>query len=172
MTDTNVKTEERSHEAGIRSDSTSGSRASSTAGDAQAASSRATSLRLQLFVPTETLIDEPVRKIVAEAANGSFCLLPRHIDCVAELVPGILSFVDANGAERFVAVDVGTLVKTHDRVRIATLNAVIGDDLERLSDTVTQSFLTLETHEQKARSALAWLEAGTLRRFAETEETH
>jgi len=46
-----------------------------------------------------------------------------------------------------------------------------GDDLERLGDTVTESFLTLEQHEQEARSALGRLEAGTLRGFAETEET-
>ncbi|WP_201246327.1 F0F1 ATP synthase subunit epsilon [Halochromatium salexigens] len=130
--------------------------------------SRATRLRLQVFAPTQTLVDEPVRKIIAEAANGSFCLLPRHIDCVAELVPGILSFLDTNAVERFVAVDVGTLVKADDRVRIATLNAVVDDDLERLSDTVTESFLTLEQHEQEARSALGRLEAGTLRGFAET----
>jgi len=144
-------------------------------------SSRATRLRLQVFTPTETLVDEPVRKLIAEAANGAFCLLPRHIDCVAELVPGILSYLDTNAVERFVAVDVGTLVKADDRVRIATWNAVVGDDLERLGETVAESFLTLEQHEQAARSALGRLEAGTLRgvadtrlaetRFAETEET-
>ena len=145
--------------------------ADSAAQESRAERSGADRLRLQIFVPTETLIDEPVRKIVAEAANGSFCLLPRHIDCVAALVPGILAFWDTQGVERFVAVDVGTLVKAADRVRIATLNAVIGGDLERLGETVRQSFLTLEAHEQEARSALARLEAGTLRRFAQAEET-
>lgn len=160
MTDADANSVASAHQSG------------SSSRDTQAGSSRPARLRLQIFVPTKTVVDQPVRKIVAEAPNGAFCLLPRHIDCVAPLVPGILSFLDSDGRERFVAVDVGTLVKAHERVCITTQNAVIGDDLERLSDTVMESFLRLETHELEARSALARLEAGTLRRFAETEEMH
>ena len=50
-------------------------------------------MRLTVLLPTEILVDEEVVKVVAEAQNGSFCLLPRHIDFVAALVPGLLSFV-------------------------------------------------------------------------------
>ena len=53
-------------------------------------------MKLMVLLPTEVLIDEEARKITAEAQNGSFCLLPRHIDFVTALVPGILSFEDAS----------------------------------------------------------------------------
>jgi F-type H+-transporting ATPase subunit epsilon len=128
------------------------------------------SMRLKLFIPTDTLVDAPVRKIIAEAENGSFCLLPRHIDFVAALVPGILIYTDADGVERFFAVDSGTLVKVGDEVRVSALNAVAGADLGELRRTVQESFEALEEHEREARSALARLEAGTLRRFFQTEE--
>ena len=52
-------------------------------------------MKLTVLLPTEILVDEEVAKVVAEAQNGSFCLLPRHIDFVAALVPGLLSFVKA-----------------------------------------------------------------------------
>jgi F-type H+-transporting ATPase subunit epsilon len=30
--------------------------------------------------------------VIAEAQNGSFCLLPHHIDFVAALAPGLLAY--------------------------------------------------------------------------------
>ncbi len=52
-------------------------------------------MKLKILLPTEIMLDEEVTKVTAEAGNGSFCLLPRHIDFVAALVPGLLSFVKA-----------------------------------------------------------------------------
>ncbi len=69
-------------------------------------------MRLKVLLPTEVLVDQLVTKVIAEAENGSFCLLPRHIDFVAALAPGILSFEVESGQEGFVAVDQGILVLT------------------------------------------------------------
>jgi F-type H+-transporting ATPase subunit epsilon len=131
---------------------------------------RAATLRLKVFLPTEKLLDEPARKVIAEAEDGFFCLLPRHVDFTTALVPGILVFVNAQGDERFLAVDQGALVKAADEVRVSTFNAVAGEDLGRLRQTVDEAFLSLDEREREARSALARLEAGTLRRFVELEE--
>lgn len=129
-----------------------------------------TDMHLKLLLPTEILINEPVSKVIAEAENGSFCLLPRHIDFVAALVPGILSFDNADGLENFVVIDQGTLVKCGKQVLVSTLNAVRGTDLEQLQAIVEQRFLQLDEHERVARTALARLEAGTIRGFIELEE--
>jgi len=127
-------------------------------------------MRIQLLLPTEILVSAHVSKIVAEADNGAFCLLPRHVDFVATLVPGVLIFVDDTGVERFAAVDEGTLVKCGHEVFVSTLNAVLGDRLETLERLVQQRFVELDDHERKARTALARLEAGTLRGFREMQE--
>jgi F-type H+-transporting ATPase subunit epsilon len=127
-------------------------------------------LRLHILLPTEVLVDVAVRKVIAEAENGAFCLLPRHIDFVAALPPGILSFSTAD-EERFVAVDEGVLVKCARDVTVSTFNAVLGDDLGELRRLVEERFLELDEHERKARTALARLEAGTLRTFRELQES-
>lgn len=132
--------------------------------------SRTGTMHLKVLLPTEVLVDEPVVRLVAEAENGFFCLLPRHIDFVAALVPGVLAFHDASGAEHFAAVDEGTLVKCGADVLVSTWKGVLGTDLDRLRDIVDKTFLELDEHERKARTALARLEAGTLRGFLELQE--
>lgn len=129
-------------------------------------------MNLKILLPTEILIDEPITKVIAEAANGSFCLLPRHIDFVTALVPGILSFWNSDAQEQFVAIDDGILVKYADQVMVSTLNAIQGTDLEHLHSLVEEHFLALDEHERVTRTALARLEAGTIRRFIELEEPH
>lgn len=127
-------------------------------------------MNIKVLLPTRILIDQPVAKIVAEAQDGSFCLLPRHIDVVTALVPGILIFVDMEGNERYLGIDEGTLVKYGDQVRVSTRNAVSGDDLRSLRQIVQERFLELDDRERSARSALARLEAGVVRRFIELRE--
>lgn len=122
-------------------------------------------MHLKLLLPTEVLVDEPVVKLVAEAPDGYFCLLPRHRDFVAPLVPGVLAYYPESDGERFAAIDEGILVKCGRAVMVSTYSGVRGEDLERLEELVAASFLQLDEHERKARTALSRLEAGTLRKF-------
>ena len=134
-----------------------------------AAPERARDLHLRVLLPTEVLVDTVVTRVVAEADDGAFCLLPRHIDFTAALVPGILAFTTADGAERFAAIDRGILVKCAREVAVSTLVGVTGDHLEDLQDLVTERFLHLDEQERRTRTALARLEAGTLRAFREMQ---
>lgn len=127
-------------------------------------------MRLKLLLPSQVLIDEPVRKVIAEGWNGSFCLEPRHVDFVSALKPGLLQFIAESGQEVFVAVDEGILVKCADEVLISAYNAVKGEDLETLKDTVEHCFRQLDESEKIARSALARLEAGVVRRFTQIQD--
>lgn len=130
----------------------------------------AAAMRLKVLLPTEVLVDAEVIKVIADAENGSFCLLPRHIDFVAALVPGLLCFSDREGQESYAAIDEGVLVKCGRDVSISTLNGVRGTDLAELEALIEGRFLELDEHERKARTALARLEAGTLRGFLELQE--
>ena len=122
-------------------------------------------MRLKVLLPTEILIDEQVTKIVAEAENGHFCLLPHHIDFLAALVPGILSFTSNSTAETFLAVDEGILVKCGVEVLVSVRNAVQGTDLATLKQTVEEQFRVLDEREKLTRSALAKFEAEIVRSF-------
>jgi F-type H+-transporting ATPase subunit epsilon len=123
-------------------------------------------MRLKILLPTKVLIDLEVDKIIAEGASGSFCLLPRHQDIVAALVPGLLSFV-AGGEEEFMALDEGVLVKTESRVLISTRRAVRGPDLGSLQQMVEEEFLELDQKQQSTRTAMARLEANFARKLYE-----
>ncbi len=124
-------------------------------------------MHLKVLLPTQVLVDDPVARIVAEAENGAFGLLPRHIDFAAALVPGVLIYDPGAGEERYLGVDEGILVKCAGEVLVSTRNAIPGEDLETLRRTVHDRFLELDEREKSARSALARLEAGVVRRFIE-----
>jgi F-type H+-transporting ATPase subunit epsilon len=126
-------------------------------------------MNLKVLLPTEVLIEEEVNKVIAEAPNGFFCLLPKHVDFVAALVPGILSFETTGGREEFLAVDEGILVKCGQEVFVSTRNAMRGPDLGRLKRTVVEKFEALDEREKTARSAMAKIEAGFVRRFLEIQ---
>lgn len=128
-------------------------------------------MTLKVLLPFEIFAEErAVAQIVVETAQGSFGLLPQRLDCVAALVPGILSFETEDQGEVFLAVDEGVLVKTGADVTITVRRALRGKDLARLRDTVEQEFLTLDAQEEAMRSAMARLESGFLRRFATLKE--
>lgn len=126
-------------------------------------------MRLRVFLPTKILIDQEVTKVVAEAENGSFGILPKHIDFVAALTPGILSF-ESGGEEEFMAVDEGVLVKCASDVMVSTRKAVRSRNLGELKRTVEEEFGTLNERERKTRSILAKLEADFTERFLRMRE--
>ena len=126
-------------------------------------------MRLRVMVPTRELIDESIVKIVARGADGAFCLLPRHADFVSALVPGIIVATRADGIERFLATDEGLLVKTGPDVLISVAHASAGDDVDSLRKALDARFDALDDEARRARTALARLEASTLRGFLDLE---
>ncbi len=122
-------------------------------------------MKLTVMLPTGMLVDQEVAKVTAEAENGSFCLLPRHIDFVAALVPGLLSFEDDAGGEEFLAIDEGILVKCGPEVMVSTRNAVRGAPLGKLRQAVEERFRALDVRERQARDVLARLEADLVVKF-------
>lgn len=126
-------------------------------------------MRLEVTIPAQVCLDVKVGRIVAEAPDGHFGILPNHGDFVTELVPGILVYEMDEGTERFVALHSGMLVKCGEHVSVATRNAIRGDDLEWLRERVEQEFRQQDDDERAARAALARLEAGMIRRFRDLE---
>ena len=128
---------------------------------------RPDSMNLKILLPFQVFAEKTgVSRIVAETGEGSFGLLPRRLDCVAALTPGVLIYeTDADG-EVFVAIDEGVLVKTGADVLVSVRRAIAGTDLGQLRAAVAQEFLTLDEQEQSVRSVMAKLEAGFVRQFA------
>lgn len=122
---------------------------------------------LKVLLPKKILVEEQVRKVVAEGQDGAFCLLPRHVDFVSALVPGLLEYETAVGEEFYLAVDEGILVKCGAEVLVSTRNAAQGADLGQLQALIREQFAELDEREKQTRSALAKIEADFVRRFME-----
>src|SRR5450432_2327584 len=109
-------------------------------------------MNLKILLPFQIFVAKiDVSRIVAETRDGSFGLLPHRLDCVAALVPGILIYQTESGAEVFVAVDEGVLVKTGADVLVSVRRAIGGTDLGKLHDAVKQEFLAVDEDEQNVR---------------------
>ncbi|MCB9536175.1 MAG: F0F1 ATP synthase subunit epsilon [Myxococcales bacterium] len=111
----------------------------------------------------------PVRRVVVETPRGSHGLLPRRLDCVAAVPPGILTYETMDGAVVDVAVDLGVMVKAGPAVTVAVRHAIAGTDLSTLRDTVARAFVDLDAQAQATRAALAHLETSFVRRLLEWE---
>ncbi len=125
-------------------------------------------MRLKVLLPEKVLLNEEAEKINAEGENGSFALLPRHVDFISSLAPGLLSFTPPGGEEEvFLATDHGILVKCGNEVLVSTRLAVLGPELGTLERIVEENFKDVSEKERSTRSALARLEADLARRFFE-----
>jgi F-type H+-transporting ATPase subunit epsilon len=124
-------------------------------------------MKLKILLPAEIFLSEEVTKVVAEAENGMFCLMPQHIDFTAALVPGVFSYSTAGGEDAYLAIDIGTLVKKGSDVLVSTRNAFRGPELGHLKEVVIAQFREIDEREKKARTAAARLEVDLLRRFME-----
>ncbi|HOI75586.1 MAG TPA: F0F1 ATP synthase subunit epsilon [Syntrophales bacterium] len=124
-------------------------------------------MNLKILLPSEVFLSAEVTKVVAEAENGFFCLMPQHVDFTAALVPSVFSYTAADGAEHYLAVDVGTLVKKGSEILVSTRNAFQSPELGHLKDVVIRQFEEIDEREKKARAAAARLEIDLLRRFME-----
>lgn len=122
---------------------------------------------LKILLPAEVLMEQEVKKIVAEAEDGFFCLMPNHIDFVATLAPGIFMYESGKGEQELLAMDVGTLVKKGQDVLVSTRNAVKAGELGKLKQVVVDQYDKLDEREKLVRSAAAKLEASLIRRFVE-----
>lgn len=126
-----------------------------------------TRMHLKVLLPFQVFAEKTdVLRIVAETRQGAFGLLPRRLDCVAALVPGILIYETESQGEICVAVDDGVLVKAGAEVLVSVRRAHGGTDLARLRAAVEREFRVQGEAEQSLRQVMDKLESGFLRRLA------
>jgi F-type H+-transporting ATPase subunit epsilon len=125
-------------------------------------------MNLKIILPFQIFAEKKdVSRIVAEAREGSFGLLPQRLDCVMALEPGIFIYETKAEGEVYVAVDEGLLIKTGQEVFVSVRNAIVGTNLSQLREAVEREFLTLDKSEEKMRLVMAKLESELVSRLVE-----
>jgi F-type H+-transporting ATPase subunit epsilon len=125
-------------------------------------------MNLKILLPFQIFAEETgVSRVVVETGDGEYGLLPHRLDCVAALVPGILTYEKEGAGAVYVAVDTGLMVKAGEDVLVSVRHAVGGTDLGQLHEAVKRDFLKVDDEERDVRAALARMEGGFVRRIAE-----
>jgi len=99
-------------------------------------------VKLLVTTPTAVIVDvDDATYVRGESETGSFGVLPRHADLLTVLTPSVLTWRDGAGREHYVAVRGGVLtIAGGERVRVATREAIAGDDLGQLETAVVAGF--------------------------------
>lgn len=126
-------------------------------------------INLKILLPESTYWQGSVKKVVGEAINGSFCLLPGHVDFVTVMTPGIFFALTKEDMELYLAINEGILIKTGQHVTFSTRKAIRGENLGNLKRQIEENFMKINQRERNARNALQKLEADFVRRFLDIE---
>jgi F-type H+-transporting ATPase subunit epsilon len=125
-------------------------------------------MNLKVLLPFQIFVEKTgVSRIVVDTSEGEYGLLPHRLDCVAAIVPGILTYEAEGSSPLYVAVDVGLMVKTGADVLVSVRHAIGGTDLGQLHEAVKRDFLKVDEQEKDVRAAVARMEGGFVRRIAE-----
>jgi len=119
---------------------------------------------LKVLTPHNIILKSRVIKIVGEGFEGSFGILPKHIDFTTKIVPSIL-FYEGSDESGYIAVDEGILVKQYDQVFISVREAVEKKDLGQLRSAMEARFKQTEEEERKSGMETTKLELGIVKSF-------
>jgi F-type H+-transporting ATPase subunit epsilon len=123
-------------------------------------------VNLKILLPNKIFAQHnDVLRIAVRTSAGSFGLLPRRLDCVAALVPGILVY-ELHSITTYVAVDQGVMVKAGPEVLVSVRRAIAGTNLSDLQETVQRRFSQIDESERDLRVAIAKMEAALIGQFA------
>ena len=99
-------------------------------------------MKLRIITPLSVVVDEDgVLALRAEDASGGFGILPRHADFLTSLTISVVGWTSADATRHFCAVRRGVLSVTGGQaISVATREAIVGDDLATLDQTVLARF--------------------------------
>jgi F-type H+-transporting ATPase subunit epsilon len=122
-------------------------------------------MRLLVTTPTAILLDvDGVRFVSAEDSTGAFGIEPGFTAFLTVLSVSVLSYQDASGVERYVAVRGGVLrVHEGSLVEVATSEGLAGDNLDALQKAVIDRYRAETEAEAKARARADKLHAMAIR---------
>ena len=111
-------------------------------------------MKLRITTPLEVVVDEDgVQALRAEDSSGGFGILAGHADFLTSLAISVVRWKTKDETRRYCAVRRGVLsVDGGQDISIATRDAVLGDDLATLAETVLARFRAdIETERCRAR---------------------
>lgn len=128
-------------------------------------------MRIKVQLPDQILYEGEIKSLSFEAEDGTFTMLPKHIDFASSLVPGIVRFIEKeSGAEKFLATSRAVLVKQGALVTVSTTTAAISDGLDKVQEAIQAQLDEVAEEMQETRDSLSRLEVAIVKRYMEISE--
>ncbi len=124
-------------------------------------------MRLAIVTPLAVVAREDgVAALRAEDASGGFGILPGHADFLTSLTISVLGWRRQDGSHRYCAVRRGLLCVSAGReIAITTREAVLGDDLDTLDQTVLAQFRAAAESQRNEHIEQMRLQLSAIRRI-------
>ncbi len=124
-------------------------------------------MRLLVTTPTAIVADrQNVVAVRAEDTTGSFGILEGHADFLTALTVCVIAWRESDGVQRFCAVRHGVFsVRAGKQVAIATREALVGDDLDRLEGVALAQFRQAAEDERASRTENMQLQMAAVRQI-------
>jgi F-type H+-transporting ATPase subunit epsilon len=124
-------------------------------------------MKLRIATPLDVVVEEDgILAVQAEDASGSFGILPRHADFLTSLAISVVNWESGDKGRHFCAVRGGVFRITHGQtIEIATREAVRGDNLATLDQTVLARFKTDIETERTQHAETTGLQINAIRQM-------
>ena len=124
-------------------------------------------MRLHITAPLTVAVDvDGILSLRADDATGSFGILPGHADFLTSLTISVVSWTESDGTRHFCAVRRGVLSVTGgSEIAIATREAVPGNDLATLDETILARFRADTEAERAERADSTRLQLNAIRQI-------
>ena len=120
-------------------------------------------MQFTVHTPIGTILDLPVKKVDLEGLDGFWTLLPKHADFINALTAGIVAYTTMDDKTLYIACNKGVVVKKRQDVRISTPLAILDDNLEKLTQTISIDFKQMEEERKEVNTTMAHLEIGLIK---------
>lgn len=91
---------------------------------------------LKVYTPNKLIISEIITKLRVDGKEGSFTILPAHIDYITSFDNSIISFINIENKQLFLATNQGILTKVGKNVQISVFNIEMSNTLDELKSII------------------------------------
>ena len=95
-------------------------------------------LNLRVYTPEKLFLEKEIVKITLNGKEGSFSILPKHVDYISSFNDCIMCYTDIFKRVNFLATNQGIITKVGRNVEISTFHVVVGNSLAELKDNINE----------------------------------
>lgn len=95
-------------------------------------------LNLRIYTPEKLFLEKEILKITLNGKEGSFSILPKHVDYISSFDDCIMCYTDTSNKTSFLATNQGIITKIGRNIEISTFHVVVGNSLMELKNNINE----------------------------------